>query len=305
MTLTDGLSHRGDASPAPLPAPDPGRPARGLQRTAGWLRRLRPGIALAWVTVAMLLVAVAFPGLIARQPPLAVNPAQSLLPPSLAHFFGTDQSGRDVFSRVVYGARESLSIGVAATAVGLAIAIVLGVAAGLGGRWADMTISRFLEVLFAFPSLLLALLFVAMFGAGVGSLIVAVGLGSAPGFARMIRGQVIAVKRAPYVEAARVLGHSPQRILAGNIFPNAMRPLFVLGTLGIGQSIVWASALSFLGLGAAPPAPEWGAMLAAGRDLISTAWWLEFFPGAAIVATALAATALGRHLQQRLEGRAP
>jgi peptide/nickel transport system permease protein len=265
--------------------------------------RIRPGLTLSWLFVAFLVVAVAFPGLIAKDAPLAVDPAHPLLGPSLSHLFGTDQSGRDVFSRVVYGARESLSIGIAATAVGLAIAIVLGFAAGLGGRWADTVISRFLEVLFAFPSLLLALLFVAMFGAGVGSLIIAVGIGSAPGYARMIRGQVIAVRHAPYVEAAKVLGHPPLRIMANSIFPNAMRPLLVLGTLGIGQSIVWASALSFLGLGAAPPAPEWGAMLAAGRDFISSAWWLEFFPGAVIVATALAATALGRHLQRRLEGR--
>jgi peptide/nickel transport system permease protein len=275
----------------------------GLVRPGGRARGLSPGIVLAWLVVAFLVISVAWPGLIAKDAPLAINPAHTLQGPSLSHLFGTDQSGRDVFSRVVYGARESLSIGVAATAVGLAIAIVLGFAAGLAGRWADTVISRFLEVLFAFPSLLLALLFVAMFGAGVGSLIVAVGIGSAPGYARMIRGQVIAVRNAPYVEAAKVLGHPPLRIMASSIFPNAMRPLLVLGTLGIGQSIVWASALSFLGLGAAPPAPEWGAMLAAGRDFISSAWWLEFFPGAVIVATALAATALGRHLQRRLEGR--
>jgi peptide/nickel transport system permease protein len=278
-------------------------PLPGTAQRRGRRRTPRPGLVLAWLMVAFLLVAVAFPGLIAKDAPLAVDPAKTLLGPSLDHLFGTDQSGRDVFSRVVYGARESLSIGVAATAVGLAIAIVLGFAAGLGGRWADVVVSRFLEVLFAFPSLLLALLFVAMFGAGVGSLIIAVGIGSAPGYARMIRGQVIAVRNAPYIEAARVLGHSPLKIMARNIFPNAMRPLLVLGTLGIGQSIVWASALSFLGLGAAPPAPEWGAMLAAGRDFISSAWWLEFFPGAVIVATALAATAIGRHLQRRLEGR--
>jgi peptide/nickel transport system permease protein len=142
-----------------------------------------------------------------------------------------------------------------------------------------------------------------MFGAGAGSLIIAVGIGSAPGYARMIRGQVIAVRHAPYIEAARILGQHPLRIMARNIFPNAMRPLLVLGTLGIGQSIIWASGLSFLGLGAAPPAPEWGAMLAAGRDFISNAWWLEFFPGAVIVGTALSATAIGRHLQRRLEGR--
>jgi peptide/nickel transport system permease protein len=274
-----------------------------VTRWPGRRLRLRPGITLAWLMVAFLVAAVAFPALIAPDAPLAVDPSKTLLGPSLSHLFGTDQSGRDVFSRVVYGARESLSIGVAATVVGLAIAIVLGFVAGLGGRWADLLISRFLEILFAFPSLLLALLFVAMFGAGVGSLIIAVGIGSAPGYARMIRGQVIAVRHAPYVEAARVLGHSPLRITASSIFPNAMRPLLVLGTLGIGQSIVWASALSFLGLGAAPPAPEWGAMLAAGRDFAASAWWLEIFPGAVIVATALAATAIGRHLQRRLEGR--
>jgi peptide/nickel transport system permease protein len=275
----------------------------GIVRLRGQARGLRPGIVLAWLVVVFLAISVIWPGLIARESPLAVNPANTLQGPSLSHLFGTDQSGRDMFSRVVFGARESLSIGIAATAVGLAIAIVLGFAAGLAGRWADTVISRFLEVLFAFPSLLLALLFVAMFGAGVGSLIVAVGIGSAPGYARMIRGQVIAVRNAPYVEAARVLGHPTLRIMARSIFPNAMRPLLVLATLGIGQSIVWASALSFLGLGAAPPAPEWGALLAAGRDFISAAWWLEFFPGALIVATALAATAIGRHLQRRVEGR--
>lgn len=275
----------------------------GIVRLRGRVWRVSPAVVLAWLVFAFLVISVAWPSLIAREGPLTVDPAHPLQGPSLSHLFGTDQSGRDVFSRVVYGARESLSIGIAATAVGLAIAIVLGFAAGLGGRWADTVISRFLEVLFSFPSLLLALLFVAMFGAGVGSLIIAVGIGSAPGYARMIRGQVIAVRIAPYVEAARVLGHPPLRIMVNSIFPNAMRPLLVLGTLGIGQSIVWASALSFLGLGAAPPAPEWGAMLAAGRDFISSAWWLEFFPGAVIVATALAATALGRHLQCRLEGR--
>src|ERR1700722_18074848 len=275
----------------------------GVVRLGGRARGLRPGVVLAWLVLAFLLIAIVWPGLIARDAPLAINPANTLQGPSLSHLFGTDQSGRDVFSRVVFGARESLLIGVAATAVGLAIAIVLGFAAGLAGRGADTIISRFLEVLFAFPSLLLALLFVAMFGGGVGSLIVAVGIGSAPGYARMIRGQVIAVRHAPYIEAARVLGHPPLRIMAASIFPNAMRPLLVLGTLGVGQSIVWASALSFLGLGAAPPAPEWGALLAAGRDFISSAWWLEFFPGAVIVATALAATALGRHLQRRMEGR--
>jgi peptide/nickel transport system permease protein len=121
----------------------------------------------------------------------------------------------------------------------------------------------------------------------------------------MIRGQVLSVKGSPYVEAARALGHSRAQVTRAHIFPNAMRPLVVLATMGVGQSIVWASALSFLGLGVAPPAPEWGAMLDAGRDYVTQAWWLEIFPGLAIVGCALAMTSIGRHLQQRLEGALP
>ena len=155
----------------------------------------------------------------------------------------------------------------------------------------------------ALPGLLLALLFIAMLGPGARTEILAVALGSAVGYARMVRGQVLAVKDSGYVSAAVALGHSRRRIIVQHVFPNAMRPLVVLATMGVGQSIVWASSLSFLGLGVAPPAPEWGAMLDAGRDYVSTAWWLELFPGLAIVGCTLAVTVLGRHLQQRLEGR--
>jgi peptide/nickel transport system permease protein len=265
--------------------------------------RLRFGPILSVLFLLFLVTAVLDPSLIAHYQPLAVNPAKSLEAPSLAHVFGTDESGRDVFSRVIYGSAPSLSIGVAATALGILIAVVLGALAGLGGRVVDAVINRFLEILFAFPALLLALLFVTIFGASVTSLIISVGLGSAPGYARMVRGQVISVRNSPYVEASYVLGHSGWRVLTRTILPNAMRPLLVLTTLGIGQSIVWASSLSFLGLGAAPPAPEWGAMLADGREFISTAWWVELFPGAMIVLVTLATTSLGRYLQRRLEGR--
>ncbi len=193
--------------------------------------------------------------------------------------------------------------GSGATALALIVAIALGFAAGLGGRFADGVISRFLEVVLSIPGLLLALLFIAMLGPGVATQILAVAIGSAVGYARMVRGQVIAVKDSGYVHAATALGHSRRRIITAHVFPNAMRPLVVLGTMGIGQSIIWASSLSFLGLGVAPPAPEWGAMLDAGRDFVSTAWWLELFPGLAIVGCTLAVTVVGRYLQQRLEGR--
>ena len=134
-------------------------------------------------------------------------------------------------------------------------------------------------------------------------LIVATGIGAAPGYARMVRGQVLAVRNAGYIEAARALGHPPLRIIRRQLLPNAMRPLIVTLTMGVGQAIVWASALSFLGLGAKPPAPEWGTMLSMGRDFVANAWWLTFFPGLFIVLTTLSTTVAGRYLQQRLEGR--
>jgi peptide/nickel transport system permease protein len=264
--------------------------------------RPRPGVVLSSALVVFLVLAAIDPRLLTTQSPYAVNLAETFKAPGLGHVFGTDQSGRDVYTRVIYGARQSLLIGLGATAVAMGLAIVLGLLAGLSGRLVDGLVNRFLEVLFAFPGLLLALLFVAAFGQGASTEIIAVGIGSAPGYARMIRGQVLAVKGSAYVEAARALGHRPSRIVRQHIFPNAMRPLVAMAAMGIGQSIVWASALSFLGLGVPPPAPEWGAMLDAGRDFVIQAWWLEIFPGLAIVACALSVTTIGRYLRQRFEG---
>lgn len=275
-------------------------PRLRVQRTS---RRLRVGPLLAVIFLLLVIVAAIAPQWFAHSDPLAIVPRDAFHPPRWAHWFGTDQSGRDIFSRVIYGTRQSLFIGLAATAIAMSIAIVLGLLSGLGGARIDRAVGWLLEVLFAFPSLILALLFVAVFGSGIGPLIVATGLGGAPGYARMVRGQVLAVRNAGYIEAARALGHPPLRIIARQLLPNAMRPLIVTLTMGVGQAIVWASALSFLGLGARPPAPEWGTMLSMGRDFIANAWWLTFFPGLFIVLTTLSTTVAGRYLQQRLEGR--
>ncbi|MFT4247226.1 MAG: ABC transporter permease [Pseudomonas sp.] len=280
-------------------------PCDRLRRALRRLAALPPGPALAAAFLLLLLAMVVAPGLFAGADPLAVAPRQAFQAPSGAHWFGTDASGRDLWARVVHGARESLAIGVAATALAMGVAIVLGLAAGLGGRLLDRAIGGLLNVLFAFPALVLALLLVAVFGAGLGPVIVATGLGCAPGYARMVRAQVLAVRGAGYVEAARVLGHRPWRIVARHVLPNAMRPLLVTVTLGVGQIIVWASALSFLGLGKPPPAAEWGTLLSMGRDFVALAWWMTFFPGLFIVLTTLSTTVLGRWLQRRLEGRAP
>jgi peptide/nickel transport system permease protein len=258
--------------------------------------------AVAAVVLLFFVIAALAPQLLTTQDPLVIDLANSLQAPSLAHPFGTDQSGRDLFTRVVYGTRESLLIGLGATVLATAIALILGVTAGLGGRFSDGLISRGLEVLFAFPVLLLAMLFVTIYGPSVSTQIIAVGLGTAPGYARMVRGQVLAVRNSGYVEAAHALGHSRWTVLRQHVFPNAMRPLLAVITLGIGHSIVWASGLAFLGLGVAPPSPEWGALLDAGRMFITRAWWLEVMPGLTIVGIALAATSLGQFVQKKLEG---
>ncbi|OBB26343.1 peptide ABC transporter permease [Mycolicibacterium peregrinum] len=266
----------------------------------GWFR---PAVWIAGAYLALMLAWALAPSLFTSESPYDTDIEAPLQVPSWEHWFGTDASGRDIYTRVVYGTQSSLAIGVGATALALSVAILFGLASGLGGRFTDGAISRFLEVVLALPGMLVALLFIAMLGPGAATQIVAVAIGSAAGYARMIRGQVLAVKDSGYVSAAVALGHPPHRIVGRHIFPNAMRPLVVLGTMGVGQSIVWASSLSFLGLGVAPPAPEWGAMLNAGRDFVSTAWWLEVFPGLAIVGCTLAVTVVGRYLQQRLEGR--
>jgi peptide/nickel transport system permease protein len=258
--------------------------------------------AVAAVVVLFFVIAALAPQLLTARDPLVIDLANSLQAPSLDHPFGTDQSGRDLFTRVVYGTRESLLIGLGATVLATAAALILGVTAGLGGRFSDGLISRGLEVLFAFPVLLLAMLFVTIYGPSVTTQIIAVGLGTAPGYARMVRGQVLAVRNSGYVEAAHALGHSRWTVLRRHVFPNAMRPLVAVITLGIGHSIVWASGLAFLGLGVAPPSPEWGALLDAGRMFITRAWWLEVMPGLAIVGIALAATSLGQFVQKKLEG---
>lgn len=253
---------------------------------AGWLSA---------AFIALLLVCAFFPGLIAPGNPLAVDPGSGFQAPSAEHWFGTDESGRDTFTRLVHGTGDSLVIGVAATGIGLILAIILGIGSALGPRWLDFTLSRFIEVLFALPGIVLALLLITAIGPGVVTSTIAVGLATAPGYARMIRTQTVKIARSGYVEADRALGRTPGQILRRRILPNLVVPLFVIATLGIGQGVVWASSLSYLGLGVSPPSPEWGAMMNAGRTyLTSSAWWLTFFPGLAIILTAVSTTVLSR-----------
>ncbi|MCB8877499.1 ABC transporter permease [Acidisoma silvae] len=267
--------------------------------------RRGPGFAVyaSCFILALVVLAAVWPHVLAPTDPYDIDPTSAFLPPSSAHWFGTDQSGRDAFSRVIHGTRPSLLIGLLSIATALAVGGILGLAAVLGGRAVDHAVARVIDVLFAFPGLILALICIAILGASPVTLAIAVGVGSSGGYARIIRAQGLIVSTSGYVAAARMLGHAPRRILFLTILPNIARPLLPLFTLGIGQCIVWATGLSFLGLGVQPPEAEWGALLADSRSYTALAWWLTVFPGAMIAVTSLSLTILGRYLQARFDGR--
>ena len=276
--------------------------AAGTERVRGGT--LGAGGIAAGVVVLVAVVAAAWPALLGGGDPLAVHPADALAAPSGAHPFGTDESGRDVLARVVAGTRASLVVGVAATLIGGGVGVLLGVVAGLGagtgrlGRLLDAVIGRVTEVAFALPLLLVALVVIAVTGPGPVPAVLAVGFATAPGYARIVRGLVRAARSSQVVETAVLLGRSPVRTVVRHVLPTALWPVVAVGTLGVGQAVVWASALSYLGVGTPPPAPEWGAMLADGRTYLQTAPWMSTFPGLAIVVLATAVTVLGRAIRR-------
>ncbi|MEU6811661.1 ABC transporter permease [Streptomyces sp. NPDC046831] len=261
--------------------------------------------AAAALVLAVILLAAVAPQFLAPDDPAATEPARALLPPDGHHWFGTDQLGRDVFARVVHGTRYSLAIGAAATGVGMGLAVVWGLGAALLGRFGDAVLMRAADALLALPGLLLALLVVLITGKGVLGTTLAVAVGTAPGFARVVRSQALVVRRSDYVEAAVGLGVPRPLVVVRHIVPNTVGPLLVLATVTLGASISTGAALSYLGLGAQPPTPEWGAMLTEGQGYLAQAWWIALFPGLLLVGTVLAVTVLGRHAQARSEGRSP
>ncbi|MEW9529250.1 ABC transporter permease [Microbispora sp. NPDC049125] len=262
----------------------------------------RPGVLLAVAFFTLVCAAAAFPGLFAHAPD-QVDPAAALLGPRAGHPFGTDQLGRDVFARVVYGARPSLLVGAGSTLLAGVAGSAWGLLGALGGRVVGEVAMRAADVLLSFPGILMALLVVAVLGPGTRNALLAITLALAPGFARVVRVQAMVVRGSPYVRAAVNLGLTPARILVRHIVPNVVAPLLILATINVGTAIIAGASLSFLGLGPQPPDPEWGAMLAQARDYLDAAWTLALFPGAAITLTVMSATVAGRALQARYEGR--
>ncbi|MFD2043553.1 nickel transporter permease [Ornithinibacillus salinisoli] len=224
-------------------------------------------------------------------------------PPSGEHLLGTDELGRDIFSRIVYGTRISIQIGVIAVGISMIIGVTLGAVAGYFGRWIDQIIMRIIDVMMAFPSILLAIALVAVLGPNLRNAMIAVGIVGIPQFARIVRSAVLSVKETEFVEAARSIGGKHGRILMSHVLPNSLAPIIVQTTLGIGTAILDAAGLSFLGLGAQPPTPEWGAMLSDGRNALQIAPWVITFPGLAIFFVVLGFNLFGDGLRDALDPR--
>ncbi|MBP2511241.1 peptide/nickel transport system permease protein [Agrobacterium tumefaciens] len=263
----------------------------------------RPSLTLASLFLLLVATATLWPQFVTAANPLLADPLQAQLPPSAEHWFGTDHLGRDVFSRVIYGARYSILIGVSAIAIAALAGSFLGLVAGLARGVIDELISRFLDVVSSFPDLLLALVLISFTGPGTVNLIFALGVASVPRFARVVRAQTFVIARSGYVEQAKTFGLGRLTLVTRHILPHAIAQVPILATIGLGSTIIQAAGLSFLGMGPQPPTPEWGAMLAEARNYLRVAWWIGVWPGVAITLTVIAISILGKRWQLAFEGR--
>jgi peptide/nickel transport system permease protein len=267
-----------------------------------WLRR-NPVTAIGMTFVVLLVLMAIFAPLIATHNPYATNPAVAVQPPSSEHYFGTGPFGEDVFSRVVYGARYSLFIGAGAAMIGLVAGLILGMTSGFFGGWVDQIIMRIVDILLSFPGVLLAILIVSVLGPGVVNLIIAISIGFTSPVARLIRSAVLSLKNQDFVLAAIALGAGNFRIMSRHLLPNTMSLLIIYGTLYFAVALLAAAGLSFLGLGAQTPTPEWGAMIGSGREYLRDASNATLFPGLAIFFTVLSLNFIGDALRDALDPR--
>lgn len=272
-----------------------------MSAAAGLVRQRGALIGLVILAV-LATMAVAAPWLSPRDP-IRTAAREALQPPGGRFVLGSDQFGRDVASRVLHGARISLLVGVISVSIAVGLGAPLGLVSGYYGGRLDALIMRVMDVMLAFPGILLALAIVSVLSPGLGNVMIAVGLSAVPGYARLVRATVLSAREHLYVEAARALGGRDGGILVRDILPNVIAPLIVTATLGLGGAILSAAALSFLGLGSQPPQPEWGRMLSEGRDYLREAWWISTFPGLSILLTVLAMNLVGDGLRDVLDPR--
>jgi peptide/nickel transport system permease protein len=269
------------------------------------LRRLlaNRGAAVGGVIFLLIIIMAAIAPLLAPFDPIKLNVVDSLQAPSGRHWLGTDQFGRDILSRIIYGSRISVAMGVVAVAISVVGGSVLGLISGFFRGVTDMLVSRLVDVMLGFPGILLALVVIAVLGTNLSSAMIAVGVSGMPIFIRVVRGSTLSAREYQYVEAARVVGCGNFRILFRHVMPNVAAPIIVLATLGIPGAIIAGAALSFLGLGIKPPTADWGEMLSNGRSFMSTAWWLSTFPGLALMIMVMAINLFGDGLRDALDPR--
>lgn len=260
-------------------------------------RRVKVGL---YIIILILIVSIGAP-LLSPAHPENINLGASLQAPSFQHWLGTDKLGRDILSRIIYGSRVSLIVGVVAVGISGIIGIILGAIAGYFGKWADQVIMRLVDILLAFPSILLAITLVAVLGASLWNVMLAIGLVSWVGYARVVRAEFLSKRNQEFVLAAKTSGASYFRIIFRHMLPNSMAPIIVMATLGMAGAIITESSLSFLGLGVQPPTPSWGQMLSDGRTIMRQAWWVSTFPGLAIMITVLAFNLLGDGLRDAMD----
>ncbi len=274
-----------------------------LYRNA-WRRLKKNKLAMVGLSIICVLAATAiFSPLVATHDPTARIKEESFRSPSTEHWFGTDILGRDIYSRVIYGSRISIMVGVVAVGISLAIGITMGALAGYFGGFPDTMVMRMADIFFAFPYILGAIAIMTVLGPGLVNIFIAIGILGWAYFARLFRGSVLSVKNKEYVAAARALGASNFRIMAKHILPNSFAPMIVLGTMNVGTAIIVEASLSFLGLGVQPPTPAWGHMLSESLNYINIAPWMMFFPGMAIVLTVLGFVLLGDGLRDAFDPR--
>ena len=272
---------------------------------AGWRSFARNRLALVGLVLvlALVLLAVLAPW-IAPHPPTVGDLAQRLQPPSATHWFGTDDQGRDIFSRLLHGSRITLFVVVLVAVLAAPIGLLVGTAAGYAGGWVDALLMRITDIFLAFPRLILALAFVAALGPGIENAVIAIAITSWPPYARIARAETLTLRQADYIQAVRLLGAGPVRVVLRHVMPMCVPSVIVRVTLDMAGIILTAAGLGFLGLGAQPPMPEWGAMIAAGRAYVLDQWWVAAAPGAAIFIVSLAFNLLGDGLRDALDPRA-